>query len=386
MPKHFTSRRAFLHTVAASAIAPAIVPLYRLDRRKTPAQRAAAVKRDLPALLEQFNVPGASIAIVDNGALDNVMAAGVRKAGETAVVSTDTIFEAASLSKGPFAYLVLKLAELGRIDLDTPIGEYFRQPDLTAEPRVDRITPRLVLSHQTGLPNWRPPREPMTLLFDPGTRFGYSGEAYVRLQRYVERTMAAPLTALSSDREFVPMQMAQSSYIWRDDFVGRTAEGHDASSNPVRTRLWGFRPSPTAGPTDAEVPPMLAVPNAAASLCSTAVDYSHFLLRLVAPPAADQFHLGRASLDAMFTPLSHPNGDLSWGLGWGLATVDGADTFWQWGNNGVYRGFAIGSRARRWGAVILTNSANGLNLCREVVTRLLGVEHPAFRWNMVIPR
>ena len=88
----------------------------------------------------------------------------------------------------------------------------------------------------------------------------------------------------------------------------------------------------------------------------------------------------------MFAPLSHPNDELSWGLGWGLATVAGADTFWQWGNNGVYRGFAIGSRARRWGAVILTNSANGLNLCREVVTRLLGIEHPAFRWNLVIPR
>jgi len=37
-------------------------------------------------------------------------------------------------------------------------------------------------------------------------------------------------------------------------------------------------------------------------------------------------------------------------------------------------------------AVVLTNSANGLNLCHEVVTRLLGVEHPAFRWNLVIPR
>ena len=88
----------------------------------------------------------------------------------------------------------------------------------------------------------------------------------------------------------------------------------------------------------------------------------------------------------MFAPVSHPTGDLSWGLGWGLATVDSADTFWQWGNNGVYRGFAIGSRARRWAAVILTNSANGLQFSREVVTRLLGVEHPAFRWNMVIPR
>lgn len=363
------------------------MPLWRLDRwTQTSARRADGVEKELASLLKQFDVPGAAIAVVD-GDVTRAMAAGVKKAGESAAVATDTVFEAASLSKGPFAYLVLKLAELGRINLDTPIGDYFRLPDLRDEPRVDRITPRIVLAHQTGLPNWRGPREPMRMAFDPGTGFGYSGEAYVRLQRYVEKTMGASLTALSAEREFTPWQMPRSSYVWRDDFAVIAAEGHDASGAAVRTRLWGFNPDRATGaPPGVEVPPMMAVPNAAASLYSTATDYARFLQRLVAPPAADRVHLGRASLDAMFAPVSHPTEDLSWGLGWGLATVDGADTFWQWGNNGVYRGFAIGSRARRWAAVILTNSANGLNLCREVVTRLLGIEHPAFRWNMVIRR
>jgi CubicO group peptidase (beta-lactamase class C family) len=384
-----TSRRAFLHTVAAGAIAPAIVPLWRLDRgAQTSSRRADGVEKDLASLVKQFSVPGASIAIVENGQLARTMAAGVRKAGDTAAVAGDTVFEAASLSKGPFAYLVLKLAELGRIDLDTPIGDYFRLPDLRDEPRVDRITPRLVLSHQTGLPNWRAAREPMRMSFDPGAGFAYSGEAYVRLQRYVERTMGASLTALSTEREFTPWRMARTSYIWRDDFAAIAADGHDGSGNAVRTRLWGFKSAPaaTAAPAGPEPPPVTAIPNAAASLYSTAQDYGRFLERLVAPPAADQFHLGRAPLDAMFKAVSHPNSDLGWGLGWGLATVDGADTFWQWGNNGVYRGFVVGSRARRWGAVVFTNSANGLSLCREVVTRLLGVEHPAFRWNLVMPR
>jgi hypothetical protein len=78
------------------------------------------------------------------------------------------------------------------------------------------------------------------------------------------------------------------------------------------------------------------------------------------------------------------NDELSWGLGWGLARVDGEDTFWHWGNNGPYQAFIVGSRRRRWATVIFTNSANGLKLCREVVTRLLRVEHPAFRWSSVL--
>jgi CubicO group peptidase (beta-lactamase class C family) len=228
----------------------------------------------------------------------------------------------------------------------------------------------------------------MRLLFDPGTRFGYSGEAYVRLQRYLERTMGTSLTSLSSDRLFAPWKMARSSYVWRDEYAGIAAEGHDASGNPVRTRLWGLTPTaPQPGaPAGPEVPPQMAVPNAAASLYSSARDYGRFLERLLAPPAADNVHLGRAMLDAMFAPVSSATGDIHWGLGWGLASVDGVDTFWQWGNNGAYRGFVIGARSRRWGVVVLTNSAHGLSFSHEIVTRLLGVEHPAFRWSAVIPR
>ena len=367
-------RRGFLQQLAALAAMPAVV--------QTP-----TLERDLPGLLKKYGVPGLSYAVIENGTSIRAAGFGVKKAGSSDPVTADTMFEAASLSKPPFAYLVLKLAELGRIKLDAPIGSFFKQPDFVNEPAVDAITPRIVLSHRTGLLNWRPAQQPMPLLFKPGSQFGYSGEAYVRLQRFIEQTTATPLDALSRNHLFVPFKMERSSYTWRPEYAQLAAEGHKADGESMRTRLWAFEPTgPSAMklPPGVEVPPMFAVPNAAASLYSSATEYARFLSKLLAPPAPDGIHLSAASLDAMFTSVAKVNDELSWGLGWGLARVDGEDTFWHWGNNGPYQAFIVGSRRRRWATVIFTNSANGLKLCREVVTRLLRVEHPAFRWSSVL--
>jgi hypothetical protein len=178
--------------------------------------------------------------------------------------------------------------------------------------------------------------------------------------------------------------MSNSSYIWREEFEAVAAEGHNRSGTPVRTRLWGFNPSNARMPAGVDIP-MFAVPNAAASLYTTVTDYGRFLEGVLKAPAADRSHLSHASLDAMFSPAVRVNGQLSWGLGWGLARAGGTETFWQWGNNGPYQSFLVGSRDEGWGAVMLTNSANGLKGCRDIVARLVGEDHPAFQWSNVLP-
>ena len=385
------NRRAFLQQLAALALIPPVLPRAhgRPQTQGVPSRAVASLESDLPRLLEQFGVPGLSFALVENAVLVRARGFGVKKAGAPDPVTADTIFEAASLSKPPFAYLTLKLAELGRIDLDSSIGAFFRVPDFMNDSTVDTITPRIVLSHRTGLSNWRPAQEPMKFLFPPGSQFGYSGEAYVRLQRCLEKITAASLTSLAGQYVLTPARMDHSSYVWRPEYAGLAAEGHDAKGAVVRSRLWGFdaaAPPAMKLPPGVEVPPLFAVPNAAASLYTSATEYGRFLTTLLAPPAADAVHLSATSLDAMFTTTSRVNDDLTWGLGWGLARVSGDDSFWHWGNNSVYQSFVVGSRKRRWGVVIFTNSANGLKLCREVVTRLMGADHPAFQWSLVIPK
>lgn len=380
-------RRRFLEQMTSLVVAPAMMRAQRGGGLR-PSPALTAIEKDIPAVMERFSVPGLALAVIENGRLVPARGFGVRKAGAPEPVSADTVFEAASLGKPPFAYAALKLAELKQIDLDAGLGAFFREPDFRNDATVDAITPRRVLSHQTGLLNWRPAREPQRFQFAPGAGFSYSGEAYVRLQRYVEKAAGASLADLSSARLFDPWGMTNSSYIWREAFARTAAEGHNRGGEVVRTRLWGYSasaPQARRSPPGVDIP-LFAVPNAAASLYTTANDYARFLEGLLAPPAADASHVTRATLDAMFSPAVKVNDELSWGLGWGLARVRGDDTFWHWGNNEVYQGFVVGSRARRWGAAIFTNSANGLRACREIVTRLLGEEHPAFRWETVLPR
>ena len=112
------------------------------------------LENEVPGLMKQGGVPGMSIALIRDGKTIWVHGFGVKdkKTGEP--VGTDTVFEAASLSKPVFTYGVLKLVDQGKLDLDTPLSSYLQKPYVPDE-RVGKITARLVLSHRTGFPNWR---------------------------------------------------------------------------------------------------------------------------------------------------------------------------------------------------------------------------------------
>lgn len=94
------------------------------------------------------------------------------------------------------------------------------------------------------------------------------------------------------------------------------------------------------------------------------------------------------------TEWPRPNADfsdtVSWGLGWSLehapsvgqgpAANTPAPWFWHWGDNSVFFNFAIGSRQSRSGVVVMTNSAFGYQLWKDVVNIALGGDHPSLDW------
>ncbi len=86
---------------------------------------------------------------------------------------------------------------------------------------------------------------------------------------------------------------------------------------------------------------------------------------------------------AMLTPAVEIDEKLSWGLGWGLERASGGDFFWHWGDNEVFKAFALGSRKTGDGLVVLTNSANGLEVCREIVRNVFPGEHPALNFRLL---
>jgi len=368
----------------------------------------AELLRTLPRLLELAAVPGLALATVDDGAV-------ISKASGRACLQPPrgaddgTVFEAASLGKPLFAYAVLKLVDAGVLDLDRPLHEYLAGAEAEAEaetPRMRRVTARHVLTHTSGLPNWRHAPGPLAPATEPGETYAYSGEAFFYLQRVVERVTGRPIARLLREEVLQPLGMTESSWVWREDFDARMAVGYDESGSPAevyaaigrRTAViaeqWGkpveewryqdaARVVPLVNPAW-PVLPVYMVPNVAASLLTTARDYARFLAHLVAQPGSSAnaspgaLALRPATREAMTTPQVRINSALAWGLGWGLQEDEYGRTLWHWGANNGFRNFAVADPSNGRAIVVLTNSGNGPRVYERVIVALTGHDHPAF--------
>ncbi len=315
--------------------------------------------------LREALVPGISIAIIEDGRIAWTGAFGTRNADTGDPVTGATVFEAASLSKPVFAYAVMKLVDRGIVALDTPLAEYLAKGDLkqvypaavSGDARWKTITARMVLTHRTGFPNWFN-NAPMRFLFEPGLRFSYSGEGFSLLAAAATTAAGRSFNELVQELVFDPLEMKDSSYVWRPDYEGRFTASHDGLG---RTSARGRSITPRAG----------------ASLYTTATDYARFLVAL-----ANGTGLTKATRDAMTRPQVGVVGRddkpcFSWGLGVGVNQAGKDTTLWHWGDNGDLNAyFEIVAKERR-GVVFFMNGANAHAITPLVTERILGIATPA---------
>src|SRR5579863_3808731 len=232
-PLRMKTRRAHLFLmVVASLSCCALLLTAEGDAPKSSEATAKQLEKDAPELMKKFGVPGLEMALIRRGKTTWLHAFGVKDAKTGQLVTNDTTFEAASLSKPVFAYGVLKLVEQGKLGLDVPLTTYLPKPYTTGDDRLAKITARLVLSHRTGFPNWRD-GDSLPIYFTPGERFSYSGEGYVYLQRVVEQITGKPLNDYMTEAVFEPLGMSSSSYVWKSSFDAVTATGHEANGKAV---------------------------------------------------------------------------------------------------------------------------------------------------------
>lgn len=157
---------------------------------------AARIDREARRMMADARVQGLAMAVIEDGTVVFVRSWGYRSVEKQLPLQPDTIMYGASLTKFAFAYMVMQLVDEGRIDLDRSIADYLPRPlpeypfyaALKEDDRWRRLTPRILLSHRSGLANFAflEPDETMRLHFDPGSRYAYSGEGIILLQFVLE--------------------------------------------------------------------------------------------------------------------------------------------------------------------------------------------------------
>lgn len=289
--------------------------------------------------LKEQGVPGATVAVMEEGQLAFHGAYGVRD--EYGVPMTEgVLFECASLTKSLFALLALREVDLGKIALDAPIAMQLKEAPWSADERFGQITPRQVLCHASGLPNWE--RKPMKMLFDPGHGFSYSGEGYFLLQRLVEQLEGKDMNELFRSHFFLPYGMESSCACW-DPAVGAAfSRGFGKDGSVVKCR--------NSRRTGGNAPE----PNSAWSLYSYAADYARFLCALM----GERGGLSPALFAEMTVIQNSADEHIGWGLGFGIVKAQ-PEVLWHWGDNDGFKSLQIWDKQTGDGAVIVTNSDNG---------------------------
>lgn len=315
-----------------------------------------AIESQTPVLMEKFHVPGVSIAIVENNRIAWTGTWGVKRAGTVDRIDDRTLFEAASMSKPLFAYAVLKLVEQGVLDLDRPLVDYLDEPYLDDQPDHKLITARMVLTHTTGFPNWRKDGwrkgGPLPVQFKPGSKYGYSGEGFLYLQRVVEHITGETLAALMNRALMKNIGMTASSYVFDEKRKQDYSGGHDHDGE-FKTGRDFYREG-----------------NAAFSLYTTPSDYARFLVEIMKSDRSATHSLSKESIEAMLTPAIQATGrhDGWMGLGWQIHQTDSGKRVSHGGSNGS--GFRCYSRFypdRKAGIVIMTNSYSGEKLWKTLI-------------------
>jgi D-alanyl-D-alanine carboxypeptidase len=207
------------------------------------AVHAEPLDRLVEEVMREHHIPGAAVAIVQDGAVVRLAGYGSASLEHEVAVTPDTLFEIGSLTKGFTAVAVLLLAEEGKISLDHSICSHIDDlPEPWCEVEVGHL-----LTHTSGIRNKTDltfdeflrmsrqdfePREVFALIGEelasvPGERMTYNNTGYYLLGMLVDSVSGKSYWEFVRERIFAPLGMADSRSTEPRAVVPRRASGYE---------------------------------------------------------------------------------------------------------------------------------------------------------------
>jgi CubicO group peptidase (beta-lactamase class C family) len=215
-------------------------------------------RADVDRLFSSFNThtPGCAVGVAQNGIVILKAGYGMADLERNVPITSDTVFESGSVAKQFTAAAVMLLAQQGKISLNDPLRKFLPELADYGAP----VTIRQVLSHISGLREWRPlatfggrsedsyvytnqdilqlASQQRGLNFDPGTAYTYSNTGFNLFPLLIERALANGENFENFTREniFAPLGMEHTR--WRADFRAIVPNRALAYTHPEGASGW----------------------------------------------------------------------------------------------------------------------------------------------------
>lgn len=347
----------------------------RVEQGIFPSVWVEGVTWSLADRMRELRVPGVSIAVFRDFAIEWAAGYGVRDAESGAPVTTETLFQAASISKPVSAVGVLALCRDGRLDLDRDVRDYLKAWRLPSTGFDDEtpLTLRHLLSHTgsvtvhgfAGYPSFMSAPSavqvlsgdgvvnspPVTLDGRPGGAFRYSGGGTTIAQVIVADVGGQSFPDLLHARVLAPLAMTRSTLAqplpeaqWPDHSAGHLEDG--------RVQPGRYRVHPEV---------------AAAGLWTTPSDLCRFAIEMtLAHRGESERVLDQTWATAMLSRV----GSGPTALGWFVEHRGGEPYFQHGGSNIGFKCQLYSHQTDGFGFAIMTNGENGGQLMQEIQNAL----------------
>jgi CubicO group peptidase (beta-lactamase class C family) len=312
----------------------------------------------VPRLMDRYDIPGVSIAVVENRELAWAGAYGYADLGEERPMTTDAVCRAESISKSVTARGVMKLIEEGRIDPDAPVERYLESIDIPdGKFAAEGVTVARLLSNTAGLPlgrvgpavEYAPGREmpskrsylaeEIRLVQEPGTGFVYSNVGFNLLELVVENVTGQRFDSYMQEAVLEPLGMRDASYAWEKRMAALMPTGYELDGTPV--------------------PPYVYPVNGSGGLFADTEDLARFAIATM-----DQQHTPVAEIPGLFGFVAD-----AYGFGHFIETLpDGRRAVWHGGQGHGWMTHFHAIPESGDGIVILTNSQRSWPFMSYVLT------------------